>query len=166
MEQQHVRLSKALSLSSSASAATEHWLSCTMPQPKTADDERLLLEVKRGNLRGVEKLLSAGSVNPNTTNDRGRTPLILASALHEATLRFSMVKSLLKAGADATLPTEKRVLPLHLASAMGDTDVMGIILAAAPGTLNVGDAAGFRHVLCCVRGQRRRRVLPILCGSK
>lgn len=131
----------------------------------TFDDGQLLrLEVMRGNVRVVEKLLSAGSVSPNAADELDRTPLLMASIFFRETQRFAMVKSLLKAGADATLADNHGILPLHLASAIGDTGVMEMLLAAAPSTLNMGDVYG-ASALCYVARKGQNGVVSLLFSA-
>ncbi len=55
------------------------------------DQELLLKAAENGNLEGVKKLIEAG-IDPNTTDDFGRTPLMLASRDDH----FGIVKYLLK----------------------------------------------------------------------
>lgn len=76
-----------------------------------------------------------------------------------------MVKDLLEAGADPRLAKEDGVLPLHLAARADSPDVIEMLLAAAPSTVNCRD--GMRtSPLCWASGAgSTRAVSSLLAGG-
>ncbi len=77
----------------------------------------------------VEKILAAGAT-PNVVYPRGFTPLGLAFArFHEQDERVKVVRLLLDAGADPSVPSD-RESPLMIASKTGPDEAFDLVLAA------------------------------------
>lgn len=75
-----------------------------------------------------------------------------------------MVKDLLEAGADPTLAPADGVLPLHLAARADSPDMIAMLLAAAPSTLNRRDARGI-SALCWASGAGSSRAVSTLLAA-
>lgn len=74
----------------------------------------------------VLRLLLRGGADPDGPNADGTTPLVVACRTREMPLRLEIARELLGAGADPTLESDYKSVPLHL----------DLLLSKAPATLN------------------------------
>lgn len=138
---------------------------------RKADTEQLLVATKgrsplhcavtHGTLGVVRVLLEAGA-DANAEDAKVVTPLCLA-VVRPSTPEFS--KEMLKAGADPELVTRKeRVIPLHRAvkSDGGSTEMISILLSAAPDAINFQTKAGEIPLLLAAARGNGDAVLSLL----
>ena len=122
-------------------------------------DRPLHVAAKLGRLEIVRLLLNWAGADPNTTNKTGRTPLMAACACLDN--RAEVVRSLLGAGADATLEEENGYTALHVVGYYGRIDLVDMLHAEAPDTLS--RAASTRETpLCIACAQGRENVVARL----
>lgn len=98
-----------------------------------------------GEVDVVEYLLRAGA-QPNPKNSRGCTPLIAACNVELSKVQrcVLVVGVLLMAGALPSLTEHLGRVPLHIAAQWGTDDVIEVLAAVAPGTLDHTDQDGRR----------------------
>lgn len=95
-------------------------------------------------------LLEAG-VDYDARDGDGQTPLMLTSL---AITAGAMAEELLRAGADPSLKNHEGMSALHVAAGLNNTQVIGVILAKAPSSLNALDDKGFTPMgTASLRGQ-------------
>jgi ankyrin repeat protein len=87
---------------------------------KVNDD--LIQAAKSGNVKDFEAAIEAGA-DVNCCETGGATPLAIA-----AKCRPDLVKRLLDAGADVSLPGEDRITPLHQAVEYDNEEIVSILL--------------------------------------
>lgn len=115
-------------------------------------DRPLHVAAKLGRLEIVRLLLHWAGANPNTTNKPGRTPLMAAIACIDN--RAEVVRSLLEAGADATLLDENGYAPLHFVGFYGRIDVVDMLYPKAPDTLSLVAYEGETPLcMACAQGR-------------
>ncbi|CAN0212668.1 unnamed protein product [Scytosiphon promiscuus] len=94
--------------------------------------------VRAGHVDALSILLRAGA-NPNSVNIDGDRPLMLVPAEGVPTAtRLEMVNTLLSAGADLSLGSEKLIdrKAIHSAAGSGDTILVQKLISSVPTTLN------------------------------
>ena len=97
--------------------------------------ERALHSAARsGNVEIVRLLLKRSHADPNATDNKGRTPL-MATCI-SSSVYTKVVRLLLEAGADPALADKTGLLPLHVAAFHGHIDLIDMLHARAPATLN------------------------------
>lgn len=89
-------------------------------------------------------LLQAGA-DPNSTDSRGDTPLMVVSGKDiPADMQLEMMEALVRAGGDLLLAHEGHGgLPIHYAAERGSTLLMGWLVSSAPTTLNARTRCGY-----------------------
>jgi len=93
-------------------------------------------------LDALHLLLREGA-DPNAVDSAGSSLLQVAiSIMDDARMRVAMATALLEANTDVTLTDKMGRVPLHVAAAVGSTEVVGMLLARAPETLNHVDRNG------------------------
>ncbi|CAM9469500.1 unnamed protein product, partial [Laminaria digitata] len=119
----------------------DHEMSCPNSDFAVRRGERALhLAAKRGNVDIACLLLKRARANPNATDQTGRTPLMAACAtLHNYA---ALVRLLLEAGADPALAEEDGFIALHVAAQKGRVDLIDMLYAGAPATLNTYSSDG------------------------
>ena len=85
-------------------------------------DSELLKAVERGDVGKVEELLKRGA-NPNTKDEKGRTPLHYAAAMGH----LDIAKLLLERGADPSARDKYGQTPANVARAEGHSEVAELI---------------------------------------
>lgn len=98
---------------------------------------KLAAAVKMGSLGRVRESLSGGVTppDPNAVFKDGSTPLTLACRYGKN--EPAIVRLLMKAGADPALAEGSMgFTPLHVAALSNMTSLVGVLVAAAPATLN------------------------------
>lgn len=102
----------------------------------------------------VLRLLLRAGANPNAVDSNQATALLLTCRASESGLHAAVVEEVLKAGADPTIENDVGNLPLHYAAVEGDTESIGLLLEAAPSTVNRA-TKGSMTPLCvaCAFGQ-------------
>lgn len=93
----------------------------------------------------VRVLLEAGA-DPNPRDSKGATPLFSAAGAKSVPCGCE----LLKGGAEPTVAVEGT--PLHVAALGGSTDVISLLLAASPGSINVQDGMGLSPLAYAAMG--------------
>ena len=88
-----------------------------------------------GQCDAIDALLELGA-DPNRVDDSGITPLMLACRMPAAGFRLRAAKQLLKAGSNPALRCRQGSVALTGAAALGDVDLIRLLAAAAPVTLN------------------------------
>ncbi len=76
-----------------------------------------------GDLEGVRQLLMDGAADPNLCDERGHTPLHLATGMGH----YDIVRLLLLKGADVNAANPQGQTPLHFAAIYGLTDVARVL---------------------------------------
>ena len=109
---------------------------CPSPDYAVANPgERALHSAARsGNVEIVRLLLKRSHADPNATDNKGRTPL-MATCI-SSSVYTKVVRLLLEAGADPALADKTGLLPLHVAAFHGHIDLIDMLHARAPATLN------------------------------
>ena len=82
----------------------------------------------------VRLLLKLSHVDPNATDNNGCTPLV--TACRSPYVYTKVVRLLLEAGADPAMADKNGQHPLHTAAFRGDIDLVDMLHARAPATLN------------------------------
>lgn len=90
-------------------------------------DTQLLEAVAQGKLRVAKRLLDSRA-SPNTTNEVGQTPLMLAVTISDPTVRQDMVELLLRRGADANRQDMRGATVLTSAVLLDDNYVIDLLL--------------------------------------
>ncbi|CBN77519.1 Ankyrin [Ectocarpus siliculosus] len=89
-----------------------------------------------GNAGALLVLLQLGA-NPNATDSDGGTPIMVTCGTGSVTsTKLTMMRSLLKAGADLAVENELGGLAIHIAAGRCDAQVVALLLSMAPSTLN------------------------------
>ncbi|CAM9366004.1 unnamed protein product [Laminaria digitata] len=122
-------------------------------------DRPLHVAAKLGRLEIVRLLLQWAGADPNATNKPGRTPLMAACACLDN--RAEVVRSLLEAGADATMADENGYTALHVVGFYGRIDLVDVLHAEAPDTLSRVASTG-ETPLCIACAQGRENVVTRL----
>lgn len=105
-----------------------------------------------GYIQIVRSLLRRGRADPNATNGKGSTPLMLSFTCPDACVE--VVRLLLEAGADPAFAKEDGVTALLLACFHGKVDVVDMLLFRAPATLNYCAPDGLTPLYAaCRKGQ-------------
>ncbi|CAN0476827.1 unnamed protein product, partial [Laminaria digitata] len=100
-------------------------------------ERALHLAAKRGKLGIVRLLLKRGRADPNVTDSRGRTPLLLACECPNAYC-VEVVSLLLEAGADPIFADERGYTPLHaVAEYSNGMDLADMLCTRAPAALDI-----------------------------
>jgi ankyrin repeat protein len=87
--------------------------------------EQLFDACKKGNIKGVKRLLNEKEVDPNLVDNEGKTPLHYVCNNGN----LDIVKLLLKANADPNLPNKYGDTPLHCSCAKGDIKIAELLIA-------------------------------------
>ena len=103
-------------------------------------ERALHLAARSGNVEIVRLLLKRSHADPNATDNKGCTPLM--ATCRSSYVYTKVVRLLLEAGADPALANENGLLPLHVAAFRGHIDLVDMLHAGAPATLN-------RFNFCC-----------------
>lgn len=114
--------SRGANLNASGSAAMDGW-------------RALHAAVSGGRCDAIGALLALGA-DPNRADNVGVTPLMLACRMPDAGYRLRMAEQLLRGGSKPALQCKQGAIALTHAAAMGDADVIKLLVAAAPATLN------------------------------
>ena len=89
------------------------------------------------------RLLLREGADPNGVDSAGSSLLQVAiSIMDDARMRVAMAMALLEVDADVALTDRMGRVPLHVAAAVGSTEVVGMLLDRAPETLNQADGNG------------------------
>lgn len=84
-------------------------------------------------------LLREGA-DPNAAHSVDQSLLQVAiSITDDADMRVEMARALLEANAHAAMPDKFNRVPLHVAASQGSAEVVDLLLARAPETLNHAD---------------------------
>lgn len=127
----------------------------------------------RGHVEIVRSLLKKAHADPNATDKTGCTALLLTCACPN--YRVKVVRLLLDAGADPTLPESHGYYPLHLVAQKGHIDLVDILYAKAPSTLNrysaggetplsVASSHGFENVVLRLLSHGAMQRMPVTQG--
>lgn len=122
-------------------------------------DRPLHVAAKLGRLEIVRLLLNWAGADPNATNKAGRTPLMAGCACLDN--RADVVRSLLEAGADATLADDNGYTALHVVGYYGRIDLVDMLYAEAPNTLSRVASTG-ETPLCIACAQGRENLVTRL----
>ena len=122
-------------------------------------DRPLHVAAKLGRLEIVRLLLNWAGADPNTINKPGRTPLMAACACLDN--RAEVVRSLLEAGADATLADENGYTAMHVVGYYGRIDLVDMLHTEAPDNLSRVASTG-ETPLCIACAQGRENVVTRL----
>ena len=119
--------------------------------------------VKKGDIKGVETLLSEGA-NVNEKDEDGDTPLHFSALNGHA----DVSKVLLENGANVNAVSESKWTPLHRAAFYGHIDVMKLLMmnGANVNALNEYDQSPlYRAVLCRDNKRKVPTMLELICGG-
>ncbi|CAM9171807.1 unnamed protein product, partial [Laminaria digitata] len=101
-------------------------LPCAVSGEDAAPGERALhIAARSGNVEVVRLLLKKGRADPNATDYKRRTPLLVAAKSRHA--RVEVVRLLLEAGTDLTLADDDGHIPLHYVALEGRLDLLDIV---------------------------------------
>ncbi|CAM9713991.1 unnamed protein product [Laminaria digitata] len=107
----------------------------------TEPGERALhIAARGGSVEIVRLLLKQARVDPNATDYRGYTPLMVTCSCPYSCVE--VVRVLLAADADPALAQEDGFVPLHLAAANGRVELVDMLYSRAPATLNLRASKG------------------------
>lgn len=108
----------------------------------TKGERAIHCAVHGGHVDNICALLKAGA-DVNATDTLNNTPLVVACVDSSQRLSEIMVKTLLRFGADPSIPDKNGNVPLHTAGQMGYCKVVSALVSNAPGTLNHANIGGF-----------------------
>ncbi len=94
---------------------------------QTNHDSQLLEAASQGKLRVAKRLLDSRA-NPNTTNEVGQTPLMLACTVPDDAVRKDLVDLLLRRAADVNMQDHRGQTVLMSAVLLEDDDVIDCLL--------------------------------------
>ena len=115
-------------------------------------DKALQIAVRGGQVETVRLLLERKVVDPNTTDEAGRTPLMVACSC--VPVYAEAVRLLLKAGADPTLPANNGFTPMHSVAENGYTELVDMLHASNASTVNLCAPKGETPIfLACYYGR-------------
>lgn len=112
-------------------------------------------------------LLEAGA-DPDSTNGKGLTPLMLACILEDSGRgeeRAVMARELLEAGADPALADFQGKTALGFAAARSQTDLIDILLRKAPTTLNRATPDGLTPLYAAAMSGKDKAVSHLLSAG-
>lgn len=95
----------------------------------------------QGRLEIVLALLEAGAW-PNISDSQGVTPMMLVTRFEDPANHVAMTRALLDAGADPFSADVRGTMAFHVAAGRGSIEVVDMLLAKAPSTLNQTTANG------------------------
>lgn len=133
---------------------TEELSCCCSTSPTALPGGRALqLAAKNNFIDIVRLLLKRSGADPNATDSTGTTPLTAAcSSPH---ICVEVVQLLLEAGADPALPNDRGVTPLHIVAYTGQVELVDMLCAKAPATLNRCSAGGMTPLFAaCSEGHQ------------
>lgn len=95
----------------------------------------------RGRIEIVLALLEAGA-SPNVADCEGGTPLMYVTRFKDPENHVAITRALLEAGADPLSWDVRGAMAFHVAAGRGSIEVVDMLLAKAPSTLNQTTATG------------------------
>ena len=114
-------------------------------------ERALFLAVSNGNVELARLMLRQHHADPNATDSKGRTALLLASCQRHPYME--VVRLLLETGADPTIANEEGLTPLHAVAGSGHIELVDMLFLRAPGALNRSAASwGTTLYVTCFEG--------------
>lgn len=125
----------------------------------------LHIAAKAGNVELVRFLLQRENHDPNFYDHTGRSPLFAACQSRPASVE--VVRLLLEAGADPSSTDEHGAIPLHLMVMREHLDLVDVLYAAAPTTLNHTATKGQTALyVACTKGSESMVSKLLSLGAK
>ena len=104
------------------------------------------------------RLLLREGADPNAVNSEHEPLLKVATSIvNDARMRVAMTRALLEANADVAVTDKMKRIPLHAAAAMGCTEVVEMLLARGPETVNHVDINGSTPLMAAADVRREAR---------